>query len=132
MKTGIELIYDERTKQIIKYGAKHDSQHTDQSLSYNAAILASPSLLYYKEDAFVNQINFLVATTDQDWNIPPLNHNGNQFLDNRKLSKARRIEQLKVAGALIAAEIDRLNGTGGVFNHKKLIKNGTEAIENSN
>ena len=41
------------------------------------------------------------------WKLP-LKYDGNVLQDNIKCSKKQRIHQLKVAGALIAAEIDRL------------------------
>lgn len=113
MKTGIELIAQERKEQIEKHGwtQKHDAdEHDNSELAYNAAILASPINLFTKE-TYANATVFEVAQTDREWNLPypnQLNGTTNVIHDNEKLPKKKRIKQLIVAGALLAAEIDRL------------------------
>jgi hypothetical protein len=111
MKTGIELIADERKEQIEKHGfdSNHDKKFKRGSLSYHAAILATPTILYEKYDSAVNKISFIVAEPFDNWKLPNQNFNGNEVIDNELLPKEQRIKQLVVAGALIAAEIDRLN-----------------------
>ncbi len=111
MKTGIELIAEERMSQIEKHGKTldHDIEaHNWQVLAYNAAVLAAPYKLYEK-GKFANTVQFKVADLSEGWKLPNLNHEGNVIKDNDKLEKEERIKQLVVAGALIAAEIDRLN-----------------------
>lgn len=112
MKTGIELIADERKEQIEKHGwtLEHDiKEHEGCDLSYNAAVLASPEILFYKED-FANSISFKVANAYEGWKLPELAYkkDSNVRVGNENLSKEKRIKQLIVAGALLAAEIDRL------------------------
>lgn len=111
METGIELIAKERQEQIDKHGfcKNHDTIHEEQDLSYNAAILASPVILYYQAEDLANQVTFQKCFPYESWKLPPPNTSGNVLIDNIKLSKKKRIKQLVVAGALIAAEIDRLN-----------------------
>lgn len=87
MKTGIELIAIERQEQIEKHGwsYEHDKSHENEEL-IRAAI--------YALDPCMNNFRQL----DIEWAHFVTN------IDNKK----NRIDQLKVAGALIAAEIDRI------------------------
>ncbi len=84
--TGIELITDERQRQIEKEGftAEHDKQYTDGQLIGAAMTYAMPSDLRYP-------INGIWPWT-MEWFKPTPNN---------------RIRELTKAGALIAAEIDR-------------------------
>lgn len=111
MKTGIELITEERQEQIKKHNwsADHDDKHTTGELADAAAICASTVRIYNKFE-YANNTHFDVLAIkgwSGLWNLP-LNWDGNILIDNNKSSKKTRIHQLKVAGALIAAEIDRL------------------------
>lgn len=83
--TGVELIQQERTRQIEKLGwtEGHDRKHTNEELAGAAAFYVIPEK--YGE--------FLLFWP---WDEP------------HKKSKKTRILQLAIAGALIAAEIDRL------------------------
>jgi len=85
MKTGIELIAQERAEQIEKHGwnLKHDANHNCNELIYAAAYALEPNKF--------NGSRF-------DWM---------EF--QSKIDAKTDIERLKIAGALIAAEIDRLN-----------------------
>jgi len=76
MKSGAELIAEERKKQIEKHGrdAEHDQQYVNEELAEVAARLA-------------------MGFADDTWRL---------FERHPK-----RIDQLVIAGALIAAEIDR-------------------------
>ncbi len=114
MKTGIELIAEERQRQISVKGwtADHDDTHVDGAMAIAAACYASPSPIYVQrrigEDTFI---------FNDPW---PWGHvvkgrsceDADTFLSDstrlKKLSKSR-IDQLVIAGALIAAEIDRVN-----------------------
>ena len=107
MKTGVELIAEERQEQLGKHGktADHDDQLYNGELTDAAVICATESLVYYSKK-HANGITFEVLRMD-DWNLP-VKYYGNVLLNNNKSSTEERIHQLKVAGALIAAEIDRI------------------------
>lgn len=83
---GTDLIRQERTRQVDVLGwtEEHDKQHTNEQLADAAAFYAIPER--YGE--------FLLFWP---WDEPP------------NKSNKSRIRQLTIAGALIAAEIDRLN-----------------------
>ena len=83
-KTGIELISEERQEQIEKHGwdLKHDELYTNEEL-LKAALFC---------------INQKIFEWPFFWTM--------KF--RTKICNKSRIDQLKVAGALIAAEIDRL------------------------
>lgn len=83
MKTGIELIAKERQEQIEKHGfeAKDDAKYTNKELVKAAKFMLTQFPLDYP-----------------DWD---------RWLMEKSKSMSR-IKQLTVAGALIAAEIDRL------------------------
>ncbi len=84
-------------------------KHNNQDLSYNAAILSNPHVSFYPRKDIANQIIFDKGELFSGWRLPSLAYRGNVIIDNITLSKKERIKQLTVAGALIAAEIDRLN-----------------------
>jgi hypothetical protein len=91
MKTGCKLIYEERIEQIEKHGwnPNHDKQHKHGELAIVAASLA-------------------VMHTDASVEDPGCNGSySNKWGLEHKL-RNDTIHALKVAGALIAAEIDRL------------------------
>ena len=98
MKSGIERIADERNRQIEEEGwdEKHDSQHNNDELPLSAICYASP-------------INYEIYVRVQ-------NAKGYHFVDPwpphwwrwDKRNKHSRVRRLEIAGALIAAEIDRL------------------------
>ena len=82
--TGIELIAEERYDQIRKgWSEKHDDGHTHGELAQVAAIVAA------------NGTDLEIDHDEDDWNIIRKHAND-------------RVHQLAIAGALIAAEIDRL------------------------
>jgi len=90
-KTGIELIAEERQEQIEKHGwdSDHDSQHQYGELRKMAAVLCCDGT-----DARVEDYGDF-STGENMWGL------------ENKLANDE-IHRLKVAGALIAAEIDRL------------------------
>lgn len=100
MKTGIELIKEERDRQISKEGftLKHDAQHTDGELANAACVYAMTD----------EMIEFL----DQNWGDDNYLHFwpfGLEWLKkDRSDNLQKRIKDLTKAGAMIAAEIDRL------------------------
>lgn len=98
MKTGIELIADERQRQIEVEGwtKEHDAQHKDCELVKAAICYADPNIYYHQENRIMR------------YRIP------NKFWpkqwDIHWFKPTDRIRDLVKAGALIAAEIDRLQG----------------------
>jgi len=82
---GIAMITTERAEQIHKHGfdTEHDKQHTGGEL-----LEVARSLIYLR----------------LDWTVYPVDWPVELF---HKINKKSRVEQLAVAGALIAAEIDR-------------------------
>lgn len=100
MKTGIELISEERERHFAEWSAEHDDQHIFGELAFSASHLALKTTAWYPaftEIHYVgdgNNINY-VRPAAEIWGLTPK-------------YKGDRIKQLVVAGALIAAEIDRL------------------------
>jgi hypothetical protein len=88
MKTGIELITQERTEQIEKHGYTSES---DQR--------------YFDEGQLKQSAIELLGESDESYYIPD-NWNVEQF---KRMMKKPLVERLIIAGAFIAAEIDRLN-----------------------
>jgi hypothetical protein len=93
-KTGIELISDERKRQIgvENYNAAHDDAHTDGEIALAAAVYALP--------ARVRALKSL--NTAIEWFLWPWDR------DCWKPTPDDRVLELVKAGALLAAEIDRL------------------------
>jgi hypothetical protein len=89
MKTGIELISEERKRQIDIEGwtEEHDKIHTSGELAFAAATYALPD---YANTRSFKRIHLWPFSPD--WWKP----------------SSDRIKELAKAGALIAAEIDRL------------------------
>lgn len=117
MKSGTELIAEERQRQIDKEGwtAQHDEQHTNGELALVAALYATPEPLYAK----CGLGHDLVFVDPWPWfDRVEIARYGDGLTtqvsawDKRKQhSKLRR---LVIAGALIAAEIDRLQRKQGL------------------
>lgn len=91
MKTGIELIAEERQRQIEKFGAAHDDIHKYGELAKQAAVLA-----VLHTDTYVVDPDGAFGSGDDPWQLEEKHQNDT-------------IMCLVIAGALIAAEIDRLN-----------------------
>ena len=109
---GTERIAKERQRQITEEGwtPEHDDEHTDSSMALAAALYATPVLLYQKV-ANLNGVSFLDPWPwDFKWDKRPHPNGGNSLKPNSPfyVSRDERIRQLEKAGALIAAEIDRL------------------------
>lgn len=106
--TGAELIASERLRQINIEGWSdtHDDGHDCGELALAAACYATP-ILIYKRGEYANQVCFADPWPwDEAWDKRPAD--GNVLMDNKILCVSDRIRQLAKAGALIAAEIDRL------------------------
>ena len=107
--TGVELISAERARQVSKEGwtAEHDDCHTSGELARAAVCYASPCPVYVTEYRFGGY-----AFADP-WPWTDDGSDKRQWWDGSpqhaaSYSKDKRIRLLVKAGALIAAEIDRL------------------------
>lgn len=99
MKTGIQLIIDERVRQIEEEGFLPEND-----LAYDNGELANAAAYYAMTDDLIHFI-------DSEWGNDMHLHIWPFDLKYLKRSKENRIRDLQKAGALIAAEIDRLNKT---------------------
>jgi hypothetical protein len=110
MKTGAELIAEERERQIAQEGwtPEHDDGHKDESLARAACAYAYPT------GGAVFRHAGLTVMLERQWFWPwPIEQfKGKHGLDAKLQTKEQRetgrIRDLVKAGALIAAEIDRL------------------------
>ena len=101
MKTGIELIAEERQRQIDVEGwtKEHDANHQNNELAKAAICYADPNIYYHQESRYLKfrmPNDFWPEQWDIHWFKP-----------------TDRIRDLVKAGALIAAEIDRLQAQKG-------------------
>lgn len=98
--SGARAIYEERERQKHSEGwtPEHDAQHTDNSLAMAAVAYAAPEPVYVLDaDSEDMRFHFLDVWPDS-WDIA---------WDKRGQIDRRR--SLVIAGALIAAEIDRID-----------------------
>lgn len=102
-------IFDERSRQVKEEGwsVEHDDKHTDGSLANAAACYAAacyaastPEIGYWYEDAAPHSGSFIKLWP---W--------GNEW--NKKYTHGRK-KQLVIAGALILAELERLERAGEI------------------
>jgi len=95
--SGLDMIRDERLRQIHieGYTAAHDNTHVMGELCFAAACYASPAPIY---------INLPNGALEDRRFIDPWPWKGSYD----KRNNHGRLRQLAIAGALIAAEIDRL------------------------
>ena len=102
MKTGIELISDERQRQIDVegYSQQHDSQHPLSDFIYAA--------IAYAESAKIDANNESLSDSER---IVLKNEMGRFFPWGNGFKPSTCLRDLVKAGALIAAAIDRLQGT---------------------
>ena len=96
-KSGVDLIAEERQRQIEKEGftKEHDKQHCDDELAIAAACYAIP------ENIRINELK----NPQSIYAIPRLFPWGKEWW---KPSPDERITELVKAGALIAAQIDQI------------------------
>jgi hypothetical protein len=99
--TGIELITQERQRQIEQEGwsVEHDAEHKNDELALAAACYAGYKRIDSKEE-FVDVYKTRILRYPEIWPFE-----GSWW----KPTPDDRIRELQKAGALIAAEIDRLN-----------------------
>jgi hypothetical protein len=101
--TGLERIATERRRQemIEGFDAKHDDDHVVDELAWMAAAYAAPEpieLVMDGSDPWPHGV---------DLDKRPRGHDGG-IMPNSSVTLAERVHQLEKAGALCAAEIDRL------------------------
>ena len=101
---GIERIMAERQRQIGRegYGFEHDSRHDRSELARAAVVYAMPP--EWRDESDILKI--LLGHTDTSRGPEPVWPHGWEYRPSRE----NRIRELEKAGALIAAEIDRLTG----------------------
>ncbi len=100
MKTGAEIITDERTRQIEKekWSESHDDAHKNGELARAAAAYALPPKF---RELMKNGRPKLFPWRIDWWKPTTFSEKDGKFVHDR-------VRQLAKAGALIAAEIDRL------------------------
>lgn len=130
-KSGLGLIFTERCRQIDKEGwtDEHDDEHTDGSLALAAVCYASPVKLYEMGERAGGPTFFdpwprsWDQIHDKRFGYGERKENpGNMVPDPITYTDEERLDLLIKAGALIAAEIDRLHRrkevTVGPINHQ--------------
>jgi hypothetical protein len=111
-KTGVELIAAERDRQIVEegYDVIHDDYHKSGELSLAAIAYAAPTRIFMSEETATGVI-FCDPFPD-DWRDKRRGYGdvspSKVLPDPETYTKEERIDLLVKAGALIAAEIDRL------------------------
>lgn len=102
MPSGVERIAAERDRQIneLGYHSMHDAEHDDHDLAFAAACYAAPVPVFLvRTDEHDDPSNKRHGRTE--WVMPWPNEWG-------EFTRSDRIDELTKAGALIAAEIDRI------------------------
>lgn len=105
--SGVDRIANERRRQILVEGHSpdHDDLHDDGSLAIAAVCYAAPEPVYSLRSHYEGGMTFADPWPwDADWDKRP--RDDHDCL--RSATQAERIRMLEKAGALIAAEIDRL------------------------
>jgi len=106
MKTGIELIAEKRRQQIENkgYDSKHDSQYSKFLPSKSPLVFAA--ICYAMPDGGIDEFSNSGQFCKKYWPW-----NWESFKPGVGAYPASRINELAKAGALIAAEIDRLQNS---------------------
>jgi hypothetical protein len=107
-RTGVELIVSERQRQVEKehWSAEHDDGHSGEELAWAAACYAAPGRIYFQSH-HADGVCFADPWPWDDSDDKRKTH-GSNFVDNLPADVGGRVRMLVKAGALIAAEIDRL------------------------
>lgn len=118
MKSGLELISAERLTHSSKgFTTEHDDVHDDGEIALAALAYvghAAGMQAYIKAESDEHSADPVIVLCDPwpwDRSDDKRRHYAasNTPILPRKLTRAQRIELLTIAGALIAAEIDRIN-----------------------
>lgn len=106
-RTGVERIADERIRQVAGRGLEHDFVYNDLGqLAWAAVCYACPSGQVYRKTEYACGVKF-----EDPWPWQPEHDNRSRtdnVVDRAGQSVGDRIRELEKAGALVAAEIDRL------------------------
>jgi hypothetical protein len=106
-QSGAEQIALERQRQIYEgWTEQHDDGHEDESLALAAVCYAAPERIYVKEE-FAASVSFK-DPWPWDHGFDKRHYPGHGNVVAPQPNKKKRIRELVKAGALIAAEIDRL------------------------
>lgn len=116
MSDGIQLISSERARQVSEEGwtPEHDDEHANGSLAMAAACYATPVRLFEKKAyakgvAYEDPWPWPATGADKRFSYGERRENrGNVVPDPETYTDEERIDLLVKAGALIAAEVDRL------------------------
>ena len=110
--TGVELIAAERERQVTEEGwtAEHDDGHTDGAMGWTAvAYIAAPERVYRRVDG-QDVVQFSDAYPYRHWGKDKSREMTETIKEPGRAESQRvtdRVRLLTMAGALIAAEIDR-------------------------
>lgn len=109
LASGADLIVAERQRQVDAEGwtPEHDASHTGQSLAWAAVCYAAPETVY-RRTALARGATYLDPWPWQPDKRVTTGPNAEHRLKGRKPTTAERLRELIKAGALIAAEIDRI------------------------
>lgn len=110
-REGIKRIAAERFRQVTtkRWSTRHDDEHTDHSLARAACAYATPEPLF-RLDQDEGAHHFSDCWPDgwlREYDKRPRDA-GEALLTAESMTTELRVRQLEKAGALIAAEIDRL------------------------
>ena len=111
MKTGVESITEERIRQVSKEGflPEHDDEHDEGELALAAICYATP-IPIFRLDKGANAYQFIDPWPwGESWDKRERYDNGNELQHPVNLARQDRVRNLVKAGALLAAEIDRIN-----------------------
>ena len=120
MATGVERIAAERQRQVEEeqFDPDHDRRHVVGELAWAAVCYAAPEQIYRQlKPAFGNKEPVYVKFADPwPWQVEKYNGRSRAVRVNHwdKRGKHSLLRRLEIAGALIAAEIDRLQAEGKV------------------
>ena len=118
--TGAEQIVHERARQIDQEGwdESQDDDHQDSELAWAAVCYAAPISVYVhdpRQRVHIFEDPWPDDTWERCWDKRTYDDNG--LVDNAALPADQRIRNLAKAGALIAAEIDRLQRLARASGH---------------
>lgn len=130
-KTPIQLITDERHRQVSSEGwsLEHDDQHTDGSLAMAAALYAArnDNLMHVN---MCGECNTPHVTDPWPWwnRDPNPGHGARRARAWDKREEHSRVKRLIIAGALIVAELERMEraNPGGYCDDLQAVYNGRQ------
>ena len=114
IKTGVELIAEERIRQVREenWSSDHDMDHCGGELAWAAVCYAAPGPVFEQIDLLPESVRFSDPwpwDSRDDKRSYMEENDPADLIPNQELELPLRRRLLVKAGALIAAEIDRLN-----------------------